>query len=119
MTSFKDIMDMIAKKKIPGPSREFWMKFDRDLGEKLDAIDSRNSSRGYGFAEKLGEAFSVFFQPKPVLAAATLIVVINLAVFSLAYKGTSLVTVAFLSNDDLALELILTDELAGENIVDF
>ena len=120
MASFKDIMDMIAKKKVPEPPKGFWLKFDRELGEKLDAIDSRKSSRNYGFTEGLGEMFSAFFRPKPVLAAATFIVAINLILFSLASRGPALVSVALLSRDDLAEELVLTDQLAsGENIVDF
>ena len=101
-------------------SKEFWLKFDRELGERLDAIDSRKSSRSYGFTEWLDGAFSVLFQPKPALAAATLVVAINLILFSLTSGGPSLVSVALLSKDDLAGELVLTDELAsGENIVDF
>ncbi len=120
MASFKDIMDMIAKKKAPEPSRGFWLKFDRELGEKLDAIDSRNPNRSYGFAEKMGDIFSVFLQPKPVLAAATFIVAVNLILFSLASGGPALVSVALLSKDDLAGEFVLTNELAsGENVVDF
>ncbi|MFA5339056.1 MAG: hypothetical protein WC317_02770 [Candidatus Omnitrophota bacterium] len=120
MASFKDIMEMMAKKKVPEPQKEFWLKFDRELRERLDAIDSRKSSRGYGFAESLGWAFSAIFQPKPVLVAATLVVAINLMVFSLSSGGSGLVSVALLSRDDLAGEFVLTEELAsGENIVDF
>ena len=116
MASFKDIEDAISKKKVPEPSKGFWLKFDRELGDRLDAVDSRNPSRAYGLAD----IFSVFLQPKPVLAAAALVLMINLAVFSLARSGNSLTMVAFLSNDDLAGELVLTDELgSGENIVDF
>ena len=120
MANFKDIIDMISKKKAPGPSKEFWKGFDRELGEKLDSVNSRNSSCHYGFSEKLNDALSVFIRPKPVLVTATLIVAINLALFSLAHRSTYLTSVAFLSNDDLAEELVLTGELAsGENIVDF
>ncbi len=120
MASFKDIMDMIAKKKAPEPQKGFWLKFDRELGERLDAIDSRKSSRSYGFAEGLGATFSSFFQPKPVLAAATFIVAVNLILFSLASRGPGLVSVALIAKDDLAEEFVLTNELAsGENIVDF
>jgi hypothetical protein len=110
MASFKDIMDMIANKNVPEPPKEFWLKFDTELKERLDAIDSRNSSRSYGFA----------FQAKPILVAATLVLTINLILFSLASGGPGLVSVALLSKDDLAGELVLTDELAsGENVVDF
>ena len=120
MASFKDITDMISKKKVFEPPKGFWLKFDRELGERLDAIDSRKSSRSHGFAEGLGEMFSAFFQPKPVLAAATFIVAVNLILFSLASGGPALVSVALLSKNDLAEELVLTDELSsGENIVDF
>lgn len=120
MASFKDIMDIIAKKKAPEPPKGFWLKFDRELKERLDAVDSRNYSRGYGFAESLGGAFSAIFQPKPVLVAATLVVAVNLMVFSLSYGRSGLVSVALLSKDDLAGEFVLTEELAsGENIVDF
>lgn len=120
MANFKDIIDMISKEKAPGLSKESWKGFDRELGEKLDAVNSRNLSRSYGFAEKINEAFSVFLRPKPILVTVTFIVVINLTLFSLAHKSTSLTSVAFLSNDDLAEELVLTGELAsGENIVDF
>ena len=120
MANFKDIIDMISKKKAPIPSKEFWKGFDRELGEKLDAVNSRKLNRRYGFSEKLNDALSVFLRPKPVLVTATLIVAINLAVFSLANRSTYLTSVAFLSNDDLAEELVLTGELAsGENIVDF
>ena len=111
---------MIAKKKVPEPPKGFWLKFDGELRERLDVIDSRNSIRSYGFAESLGGVFSVLFQPKPALAAATLIIVINLILFSLTSGGSGLVSVALLSKDDLAGEFVLTDELAsGENIVDF
>ncbi len=120
MASFKDITDMISKKKVFEPPKGFWLKFDRELGERLDAIDSRKSSRSHGFAEGLGEMFSAFFQPKPVLAAATFIVAVNLILFSLASGGPALVSVALISKDDLAGEFVLTNELAsGENIVDF
>lgn len=120
MASFKEILDIISKKKAPAPTKEFWARFDRELAGRLDAIDSRNPRRNYGFAERLSDAFSVFFQPKPVLLAATLVVLINLTLFSLAQRGPSLTLVAFLSNDDLAEELVLTDQLSsGEIIVDF
>ena len=120
MASFKDITDMIAEKKAPEPPKGFWLKFDRELGERLDAIDSRKSSRSHGFAEGLGEMFSAFFQPKPVLAAAMFILALNIVLFSFASRGPTLVSVALLSRDDLAEELVLTDQLSsGENIVDF
>ena len=110
MASFKDIMDVIAKKKAPEPPRGFWSKFDRELGERLDAIDSRKSSRDYWFV----------LQPKPVLVAATFILALNLVLFSFASREPTLVSVALLSRDDLAEELVLTDQLSsGENIVDF
>lgn len=120
MLKFKDVLDAISRKKAPDLPREFWHRFDSELGKKLDAIDNRNLSRSYGFAEMLNGAFSIFLRPKPVLVTAALVVVINLTLFSLAQRGASLTAVAFLSNSDLAEELVLTDELAsGENIVDF
>ena len=120
MLKLKDVMDMISKKKAPDLPRGFWDRFDSELRGKLDAIDERNLSRSYGFAGKLNAAFSVFLRPKPVLVAATLVVAVNLALFSLVQKGPPLTVVALLSNNDLADELVLTDELSsGENIVDF
>ena len=110
MASFKDIMDMIANRKVPEPSKRFWMRFDGELREKLDAIDSR----------RMSSIFSVFLQPKPVLAAATFVLAMNLILFSLASRGPVLVSVALLSKEDLAGELVLTNQLtSGENVVDF
>lgn len=120
MLKLKDILDAISRKKAPDLPNGFWHRFDRELGERLDAVDNRNLSRRYGFAAALEGAFSLFLRPKPVLVTATLVVAINLALFSFANKGTSLTSVALLSSSDLAEELVLTDELiSGENIVDF
>ncbi len=120
MASFKDITDMISKKKVFEPPKGFWLKFDRELGERLDAIDSRKSNRSYGFAGWLDGISFAFFQPKPVLAAAMFILALNIVLFSFASRGPTLVSVALLSRDDLAEELVLTDQLSsGENIVDF
>jgi len=120
MLKFKDIIDMISRKKAPNLSKGFWHRFDSELGKKLDAIDDRNLSHSYGFAEAFNGAFSIFLRPKPVLVTATLVLVINLTLFSFANKGIPLTAVAFLSNNDLAEELVLTDELSsGENVVDF
>lgn len=120
MVRFKDILSAILRKRAPDLPKEFWRRFDRELGERLDAVDSRNLSRGYGFAAALNGAFSLLLRPKPALIVATLVVAINLALFSFANRAIPLTSVAFLSNSDLAEELILTDELiAGENIVDF
>jgi len=120
MVRFKGILDAISKKRVPDMPKEFWHKFDRELGERLDAVDSRNLNRSYGFAAALEGAFSLLFRPKPVLVTATLVVAINLALFSFANRAIPLTSVALLSNSDLAEELVLTDELtSGENIVDF
>ena len=116
MTTFKDIEDAISKKKPLKPSDGFWRKFDRELAGKLDAVDNRSQSRAYGLAD----IFSVFLQPKPALVTAILVIMINLAIFSFAQRGIYLTSVALISNDDLAGELVLADELSfGENIVDF
>ena len=123
MASFKDIMDMIAKKRIPMPSKEFWSRFDRELRGRLDAIDVRKRGRNYGFAERLNDAFSALFQPQfeRLLVTTALAVVIASFALTAGFRDRpGLYTVASLTNDELVDELILiTTSPASENIIDF
>lgn len=117
MSTYKKLIDLVSRRKVPKPSKELWQRFDKELTQKLDAIDAKRHSERVPFIERIKEVFGLLLKPglKPALVTASLlIIIIGMGLYFTNYQGEGLVSVAALSNEEVVDELIIIDGLIAE-----
>lgn len=115
MSTYKKLVDLVSRRRTPRPSKAFWEKFDRELGQRLDAVDAQRYQRRFSFIKKVKDAFELIFQPRlrsAVVIASLLIVIIGAALFFTNYQDIQLRSILALSDEELVDELIIIDGLA-------
>jgi len=117
MSTYKKLIDLVSRRKVPKPSKELWQRFDKELTQKLDAIDVKKDSEYVPFIERIREVFGLLLKPRlrPVLVTASLlIIIIGTSLYFTNYQGEGLVSVATLSNEEVVEEFIIIDGLIAE-----
>ncbi|KPK42525.1 MAG: hypothetical protein AMJ78_02225 [Omnitrophica WOR_2 bacterium SM23_29] len=117
MSTYKKLIDLVSRRKVPKPSEELWQRFDKELMQKLDAIDAERHSERVPFIERIKEVFGLLLKPglKPVLVTASLlIIIIGMSLYFTNYRSEGLVSVAALSNEEAVEEFIMVDGLIAE-----
>lgn len=114
MSTYKRLIELVSRKKAPQPSREFWQEFDKELGQKLDAINAKRSRQPVPFIDAIRDFLGTLLKPslRPVVAGVFLIIIaMGGSILFKNYQDIQFYSVSALSNEELADELSAIEEL--------
>jgi hypothetical protein len=123
MQADKKFDDLISKAPMPKMSKDFWAKFDAELGAKLDGAEVRRISVKSAVFEAFGDFAAVFRNAefkRALATASAAVMVVGFSIIFAAKGGPGLYSVSSLTSDELVDEIVMLDAYpASENIIDF